>query len=410
LAGIRGSTVGIIGGSIAGCATAAALTRLGCDVHVFERSSGALRDRGAGILLPPTLKDELIEKGYLREGFPTCSLDSRWWIVADGTPAGRRLWRQPGSVAATNWGVLWRSLRAEIPDDRYHDGLPLTAFQANGGDVTATFEDGSSQSFDLLVGADGYRSRVRPLLSSSTQPEYAGYVAWRGTYPEHRLVHRAAIDRGDEERAWFLVGFDGGHAIIYVVPSFEDRTDSGHRRVNWLVYTPAPAGMDFARPVSVPPGGVTADLYRHLDRLLETAFPADFQAVVRSSPVDEVSIQPIYDQRVETYVSGRVVLVGDAGAICRPHTASGTTKALQDALCLERLGREYDNWVALLATYDVERAAAGIALVELGQRIGRDQVEQTPDWLSLTVDDLRARTASTLAGERLYFYGDTSEE
>ena len=50
---VRGSKVGIVGGSIAGCATAIALGRLGCDVHIFERSSGALRDRGSGILLPP---------------------------------------------------------------------------------------------------------------------------------------------------------------------------------------------------------------------------------------------------------------------------------------------------------------------------------------------------------------------
>jgi len=41
---VRGSRVGIIGGSIAGCATAIALERLGCDVQVFERSSGVLRE------------------------------------------------------------------------------------------------------------------------------------------------------------------------------------------------------------------------------------------------------------------------------------------------------------------------------------------------------------------------------
>src|SRR5688572_33191010 len=105
---IRGSTVGIIGGSVAGCATAIALARLGCDVHVFERSSGTLRDRGAGILMPPALRDELIDAEYLPALFPTCPLTGRLWMVADGTPGGRQLWRQPGSAAATNWGVLWR--------------------------------------------------------------------------------------------------------------------------------------------------------------------------------------------------------------------------------------------------------------------------------------------------------------
>ena len=284
MARIRGSTVGIVGGSIAGCAAAIALGRLGCDVHVFERSSGALRDRGAGIMVPPALRDELIGGGYLPAGFPTCQLASRSWIVADGTPAGRRLWRQPASVVANNWGVLWRSLRAGVPDDRYHDGMPLAAFRADANGTTATFADGSSRTFDVLVGADGYRSLVRSHLSAQTRPDYAGYVAWRGNYPEERLVQRAVIDRGDEERAWFPVCFDGGHGIVYVVPGFDGRTDPGHRRVNWLVFTPPPPGMDFTEPTSIPPGEVSADLYRHLDRLLTTAFPADFQAVIRAEP------------------------------------------------------------------------------------------------------------------------------
>jgi 2-polyprenyl-6-methoxyphenol hydroxylase-like FAD-dependent oxidoreductase len=132
--------------------------------------------------------------------------------------------------------------------------------------------------------------------------------------------------------------------------------------------------------------------------------------VIRASPVDEVSIQPIYDQRVDSYVKDRVVVVGDAGAVSRPHTGSGATKALQDALCLERLGRGHDAWDDLLSAYDAERSATGVALVELGRRIGRDQVERTPPWATLTPDDFDAWTKATLAGERLYFYGDPADD
>ena len=61
---IEGMKVAIAGGSIAGCATAIALSRAGCDVTVFERSS-SLQDRGSGIAIPVPLRDQLIEAGYI---------------------------------------------------------------------------------------------------------------------------------------------------------------------------------------------------------------------------------------------------------------------------------------------------------------------------------------------------------
>src|SRR5262249_41182482 len=94
----------------------------------------------------------------------------------------------------------------------------------------------------------------------------------------------------------------------------------GHRRVNWGIYAPQPPGLDFAEPTSIPPGEVTREYYTHLDRLLASAFPPDYEAVIRESPREEVSIQPIYDDLVDSYVHGRVLLIGDAGTVTRPHT------------------------------------------------------------------------------------------
>ena len=85
------------------------------------------------------------------------------------------------------------------------------------------------------------------------------------------------------------------------------------------------------------------------------------------------------------------------------------TKALQDALALQRLALSGDHWPDVLAAFDAERASAGAALVELGRRIGRDHVENTPDWGSMTPDDFDAWTRATLSGEALYFYGNVTE-
>ena len=116
-----------------------------------------------------------------------------------------------------------------------------------------------------------------------------------------------------------------------------------------------------------------------------------------------------YDQLVDSYVDGRVVLIGDAGAVTRPHTGSGATKALQDALCLERLGADHLTWDDLLAAYSDERTSASNAIAELGRRIGHDQVEHTPEWASMTPADFESWTRQTLAGQQLYFSDNNDE-
>ena len=131
--------------------------------------------------------------------------------------------------------------------------------------------------------------------------------------------------------------------------------------------------------------------------------------MIRHSAPDEVSLQPIYDEPVPSYVQDRLLLIGDAGTVTRPHTGSGATKALQDALSLERLAAEADSWESMAAAYNEERVASGNSLVELGRRIGYAQVESTPDWKSMKPADFVAWTKATLAGDDLYFYGKSDE-
>ncbi len=407
---VRGSRVGVIGGSIAGCAAAIALDRLGCDVQVLERSTVELSDRGHGILVPIPLRDELIEAGYLARGYASCPVSERWWIIEDGTPAGRRLWTQPSQAAMNNWGGLWRSLRGQVASGTYRRAAQLVDFDARPDGVTVELADGSREEFDALVGADGYRSTLRARLHPETSPSYAGYVIWRGAYPESRLHDRAAIERADRGLAWYTVGFEGGHAVNYMIPGSDDRAGAGHRRVNWLVYSSPPAGMDATNPETIVPGQLEPETYAHLDRILSRHVPSQLEPFYRASPREEVVLQPVYDEVAPAYATGRVLLIGDAGAVTRPHTGSGATKALQDALALERLGHLHDTWEELLPAYDAERVEAGRGIVELGRRIGAAQVEDTPDWASMAPEDFDAWTRAMLSGKGLYMYGNVDAE
>ena len=91
----------------------------------------------------------------------------------------------------------------------------------------------------------------------------------------------------------------------------------------------------------------------------------------------------------------------------RPHTASGATKALQDAFALQRLSADTEDLDVLLAAYDRERVQECNSLVETGRRIGRAQVEDTPDWSGMTEDTFRQWNESTFQGKQIYLYPDT---
>jgi 2-polyprenyl-6-methoxyphenol hydroxylase-like FAD-dependent oxidoreductase len=137
-----------------------------------------------------------------------------------------------------------------------------------------------------------------------------------------------------------------------MIPSSDGCVDPGHRRVNWAIYTSQPAGLDFADPTSVPPGSVSPELYAHLDSRIAKSMPPDIERLIRYSPREEVAIQPVYDEVPVRLSQGRMLLTGDAAAVLRPHTGSGATKALQDALALQSIASECADWDAVFERCD----------------------------------------------------------
>jgi 2-polyprenyl-6-methoxyphenol hydroxylase-like FAD-dependent oxidoreductase len=104
--------VAIVRGSIAGCAAAVALRRVGCDVTVYERSHGTLEDRGAGIGMPLALLHTLIERDLVDAEMAHFHVTKAPFVLrADpekGEPGrGRLLWEHPIAAAVTNWGIVY---------------------------------------------------------------------------------------------------------------------------------------------------------------------------------------------------------------------------------------------------------------------------------------------------------------
>lgn len=391
---IKGSNVAVIGGSVAGCAAAIALSRAGCSVTVYERSRGGLRDRGAGITIPVSVRDDLIAAGYLDPAMPVRYRDELIWLTRDGeAPAGRVAGRQPYPSAIASWALLWRGLRDRVPAGSYHEDSQVTAVQPDEDGVTLRIGDDRTERYDAVIGADGYRSLTRQAVAPEARITYAGYGLWRGDFPAERLSGGARSRFTDD---FVSVGFSGGQGVYYLIPE----PSPGRLRQNWAIYGPVPDQVYPGRPVPIPRGAVTEEAAGYLHRLVAEHFPPSWAEVVRRTELDEMSINPMYDVHVSAYASRQTLLAGDAGALARPHTGAGAVKAIQDACALERACRENPTWDGALAVYDAERCTAGNALTDLGRHLGRMRVEAAPDWTAITPDNFDAWLQANTRGWR----------
>lgn len=67
-----------------------------------------------------------------------------------------------------------------VTDVRYKDGQVIVEYESTDRKITTLYPD-------LVIAADGSRSRIRHLVQPDIIPQYAGYVAWRGMVPEKDL-------------------------------------------------------------------------------------------------------------------------------------------------------------------------------------------------------------------------------
>ncbi|MFD4629047.1 FAD-dependent monooxygenase [Streptomyces sp. NPDC058284] len=383
---MRGGRVAVVGGSIAGCAAALAAHRGGADeITVYERAADGLADRGVGLAMHDSRYAELESAGYVDAGMPWVQLVRRRWYVRDeasASPLGREIAVLPFPFRTYNWGPLWRELRRRIPSDvDFRAGATVREVRPGDRGIEVATDAGSTHH-DLVIGADGYRSAVRAARFGDVRPAYAGYLAWRGAFPEARLDDP---ERWADEDCVYAV-FPGGHLIVYRIPD-----GAGGHRVNWVLYTAPPPDLDLGLgldlrltgPTSLPPGGLTEALAAHLAYVADALLPPYWGALVRETAPAELFLQPMYDFAAPRCTAGRVLLVGDAAAVARPHTGAGAVKALQDATVLESALTAADDWADALAAYDADRTASGRSMVDLGRRLGGALVQATPDWRAM---------------------------
>jgi 2-polyprenyl-6-methoxyphenol hydroxylase-like FAD-dependent oxidoreductase len=205
-------------------------------VTLFGRTGEELKDRGAGIAVPPSVIDTFIERDLVDAAIPYLPSHSfaRIWRTEAQRRYGYLAWDQPANLALLNWGGLYRNLRKRVPDHVYRTAHRVVALrERDDGAVAVALASGSNYEFDLVVCADGYASLGRRMLFPEVTIEYAGYVLWRGF-----LLEKELDDWGPMEGGVRCLGYPGGHGIFYFVPGPDGSVEPGRRLVNWAMYVP----------------------------------------------------------------------------------------------------------------------------------------------------------------------------
>jgi 2,6-dihydroxypyridine 3-monooxygenase len=361
-----------MGGSLGGLTAALVLRDAGCDVRVFERSSSALRARGAGIAVLDATLRYLTERGGYQPGDICSSTGWIRFVRADGSVQHEQRHRYWFS----SWNTIYRSLLTLFDRDRYFLGKEVVSFHPAAGTVGVTFADGSRTEADLLVCADGISSMARVRLLRQVAPSYAGYVAWRGTLPERRLSPATRLALAD---ALIYQVLEHSHILVYPIPGMDGSLSDGDRLINivWYVNVPAGAELDtlmtgrdgVRRAISLPPGAVGADAVDQMRRTATASLAAPIAEVVAGIP--EPFVQAIYDIEVPRMACGRVCLLGDAAFAVRPHAAAGTAKAADDGWALaEELAARPGDVPAALRAWERRQLVVGRSLLARTREIG----------------------------------------
>ena len=364
----------VIGSGVGGLAAALSLQKAGHTARVFEAhnepSDGAgaflsLAVNGFNALETLGLKEQAVKLGF---STPVLSMylgsTGRHLIdlgiggaLPDGTTARTMTRSELYTMLRTE--ALRRGIGIEY-------GKRLTAVEEQPDGVTAVFADGTSAAGALLVGADGLRSAVRPLIDDSApEPETIPLLNTGGIIP---AATAAVALKGVD-----LAVAPGRMKMVFGKRCFYCYMPSPDGRIWWFANPLQRAGSD---PSLLGP----AELRSWLTRLV-AGDRTPMAAIIAATP-DIIKPYSTFDfPSVPSWHRGRMVLVGDAAHAASPSSGQGASMAIEDAVTLGRVLRGATSGNAGLQSitagferYEAERRPRAEAVVAWGRRSSEPKV------------------------------------
>ncbi|WP_331436234.1 FAD-dependent monooxygenase [Gordonia sp. w5E2] len=368
----------VVGGGIGGLGTALALARTGRPVRLVEQAA-AFTEVGAGLQLGPNATRAFDRLGVFDE-LTAIAVHPRRAVVRDAVTADVLTELDFGDAFRRRYGYPYLvAHRSDILDIllracRSHDLITLEtnrrviAVTEHPNHAEVAFDDGTSYTAGLLVGADGIRSRVRQLLDTS-EPVFSGHIAHRGAIAIGEIADEISTD---DVALWIGPGI---HLMQYPVRRGE--------LYNQVAVYESPK---FAR------GESDWGSLEEFDQMFSIACPQVADSLTR---LDTSRAWPVYDREpISDWSTDHSVLIGDAAHAMLQYLGQGACQALEDALELARsletfpkdLGRAFKN-------YEQARVPLAVRCQTIARPWGRTWHTDDPAMLALRNRVFRARAA-----------------
>lgn len=330
-------SIAIIGGGPGGLTLARILHLHGIKATVFERDAHALaRPQGGSLDMHPETGQRALQLAGLHDAFQALARYGDQGNRAYA-PDGTLLFDDPnpdGDQPEIDRSQLRQILLNALPRDCVRWDQKVTALRALPDGRHALAGAGiEGEAFDLVVGADGASSIVRPLVSSA-QPAYEGVT-----------MFELGIDDIDQRHP--ALSALSGHGKMFVKGSntllAAQRNGNAHVRLYAAIRMP----LDAVRSHST----TSAETKTWLAGTF-SGYAAPFRELIEVATL--LAVRPMLALPVGHRWPNQpgLTLIGDAAHLMSPFGGEGANGAMADAADLALLLARGGDWRAAVAAYE----------------------------------------------------------